>query len=849
MPISFLSDRHHQLFEAVVGGVTGLGYNDRLCQRNYRFTDWFDESSRPLTAPAAAFARQPEDYQSAGIAIFLPGEDTTPLRFRSLGAPFAIEVREDSIIPWSIGRDATTTRPQSQPIPSGGLGRFFDSVEDKWNPAGVLRAKNIGHSVSPRALDWVDLGLMSALESEISTKLGALLTSALAAGQREYLNQNQAPPSPEELYRLVFRLLSGKVFHDRKVRGFAQLNATADPREVLRAVCAYYQEPANHLANPAAQQAVAEAIWTGLGFQNLSVDALAFVYENTLVDDKLRKDNGIHNTPYRIARHLVNHLPFENFPESERIVVEPCSGHGVFLVAALHRMRDLLDPAWDARKRHRYFTERLWGFEKDAFALEVSKLCLTLADFPNPNGWNLERTDVFTSRKLSQKLSEARITLCNPPFEEFTRDERGRYGPQVGTSKPLEVLRRVLQHAHPQGCIGFVLPRTFVDGQSYREARGLIARRFAEIELVTLPDKVFRHADAETVLLLAKRPGGGDITKVHFQEVTKTGLDAFTTRGDVARDDTSDFNATEAAAEGFHIPPLQEVWDHLRDLPTLGSIAEIHRGVEWKAPFDERRYVSQFKRPGWLKGLRNVQVGFESYSLPTPVWLNPEAETRRRNSWDLDWSKPKVIANAATKARGAWRLAAHPDATGLVCTQSYHCLWPTAGWTTQALAALLNSPVVSAFVASREGKRHVRKQTLAACPVPRLKPAAMAQLDGLVSTYLSVMRDAPENRLELWGGDGWEDSARRILLQMDALILDAYDLPPWLERRLLDFFKGEERPVPFKFGDYFPAGFTANLPLSSLISPAFQASRGGNLASRLPVMRDAALTEALTEVS
>ena len=44
-------------------------------------------------------------------------------------------------------------------------------------------------------------------------------------------------------------------------------------------------------------------------------------------------------------------------------------------------------------------------------------------------------------------------------------------------------------------------------------------------------------------------------------------------------------------------------------------------------------------------------------------------------------------------------------------------------------------------------------------------------------------------------------------------------------------------------------GFTANLPLSSLISPAFQASRGANLASRLPVMRDAALTEALTEVS
>jgi hypothetical protein len=291
------------------------------------------------------------------------------------------------------------------------------------------------------------------------------------------------------------------------------------------------------------------------------------------------------------------------------------------------------------------------------------------------------------------------------------------------------------------------------------------------------------------------------------------------------------------------------VWDYLQDLPTLGSVADIHRGVEWQAPFDETRYISKSKRAGWLKGLRNVQEGFESYVLPTPVWLNPLAETRRRNSWDFDWSNPKVIANAARKARGAWRLAAAPDASGLVCTQRYHCIWPTAGWTIRSLAALLNSPLVSAFVASREGKRDVRKQTLQACPVPHLTPAAMSQLDGLVDTYISVMKDAPESRLELWGGGGWEERARRVLLQMDALILDAYGLPPWLERRLLDFFKGEARPVPFKFGDYFPAGFTANLPLSSLISPAFQGSRGANIARRLPVIRDPALTEALTEVS
>ena len=374
------------------------------------------------------------------------------------------------------------------------------------------------------------MGLIPALEGEISRKLDAMLTNALASGQRAYRRATGHAPDAEELYRLVFRLLAGKVFHDRKVGVFSQLDANVDAREVVRAVCDYYQEPNNYLANADAQQAVAAALWTGLTFQNLSVDALAFVYENTLVDDTLRRDNGIHSTPHRIARYVVERMPFESIPESERVVVEPCSGHGVFLIAALKRLRDLLDPSWDARRRHRYFAERLLGFERDAFAREVCKLCLTLADFPNPNGWNLPPADVFTSRKLVEALGTARVVLCNPPFEEFSRVERRDYGVDIGTSKPLEVLRRVLRHTTAGANLGFVLPRTLVDGTSYRDVRGEIARRFGQLEIVALPDKVFRHADVESVLLLATGPAREKVT-VHFREVKKAGLAAFYDRG------------------------------------------------------------------------------------------------------------------------------------------------------------------------------------------------------------------------------------------------------------------------------------------------------------------------------
>ena len=847
MPEILHSERQDHVFNAVLRGLGRLGYRDELLRRSYSFTDWFASEPETPTVPAAAFGRSPEDYDSACIAVLFNGRTQEVSRCRALGAPFAIEVQEDGIVPWRIGRDDRTTQPTSGRIPAAAMERFFRAIETKWSPGAVLRAKNIGKPVGPAELDWVDTGLIPALEAEVSTKLDRMLRRALQEGRSAHRRSVGNQTDDEALFRLVFRLLAAKVFKDRHVPGFRQLDAQSDPREALRKVCDYYKEPQNHTADLDTQHAVAAALWTGFGFQNLSVDVLALIAENTLVDEDLRKRYGIHSTPRSIARYMVEHLPVEQLAEDERVVVEPCAGHAVFLVAALKRLRDLLAPDRSGQERHRYFVKRLFGFEQDAFAREVSKLCLTLADFPNPNGWNLEKADVFTSRKLAESLSGARIILCNPPFEEFKRPERAHYGPTVGASKPLEVLRRVLQHSHRNAMIGFVLPRPFLDGQSYRAVRQQIAERFAAVDLVALPDKVFRHAEVETVLLMAHSPTEHDRTHVHFSEVLKPQLATFLTDGTVTRADNATFTPADAESRGFHVPVLQEVWEYLAHLPKLASVAEIHRGVEWKAPFNEAKYLSEKEKPGWLRGLRNVEEGFQAFSMPKHCWLNPDPRYRLYDAWSLQWEKPKVVANAATKARGAWRLAAAPDTSGLVCTQRYHCIWPKWRWSVRSLAALLNSPVVSAFVASREGKRDVRKVTLEDCPVPALPPPAIIELEGLADEYAAAMNEQPEARLALWGGGSWEERAKRILLQMDALVLKGYGLPPWLERKILDFFRGERRPVPFEFGDYFSTDFAPNIPLWRYISPSFQASRPQIISPYLPELRDEELTAALEE--
>jgi hypothetical protein len=135
------------------------------------------------------------------------------------------------------------------------------------------------------------------------------------------------------------------------------------------------------------------------------------------------------------------------------------------------------------------------------------------------------------------------------------------------------------------------------------------------------------------------------------------------------------------------------------------------------------------------------------------------------------------------------------------------------------------------------------------CPIPTLPPSAIIELEGLVDEYLTAMNEQPEARLPLWGGGTWEQRAKQILLQMDALILKGYGLPPWLERKLLDFFRGQRRPVPFDFGDYFPADFAPNIPLWRYISPSFQASRPQYIIPHLPELRDEELTAALEELA
>ena len=182
-------------------------------------------------------------------------------------------------------------------------------------------------------------------------------------------------------------------------------------------------------------------------------------------------------------------------------------------------------------------------------------------------------------------------------------------------------------------------------------------------------------------------------------------------------------------------------------------------------------------------------------------------------------------------------------------------MWPKdQRWTPKGLAAVLNAPVACAFVALHENRRDIRKRTLLRLPLPQFNAGDIEALDRHVDRYLHIVDSFFDS--SVWSNaesalqipSSIVEEAKQALLQIDALVLKGYNLPPRLERQLLEFFRGAERPVPFAFNEYFPASFSSTIPLWLYISPEYKKCSVDYFLSHIPKITDPALIEVLQEV-
>lgn len=801
-------------------------------RERYRFADLYATDTREQEVALGIFGQEPLDYRSACFGLEFKRTDESPEiildRMRALGAPQLFYVSNGTTQRWKIRADGVS---MAETVPTSNLSEFIKDHHNSWNPHAVLRAKAGFVPSGPQQIDFIDIVLLPALEHEASRKIDRLVHKICSLSEN-FHQERGLTLNVSNMFGMVFQMLVGKLLLDRGISTNPQIDFS-NVETVLSAVRNHYPSEdqaalRKKVLQKSVSQRISDEIATSFSFANLSAETLTYLYENTFVSATSRKNLGIHSTPSYLADYILSQLPLEQMPQDQWNVWDPTCGHGIFLIAAMRRMRALLPSNWTGVKRHQFFSKHLHGIDIEKFSIDVAKLCLMLADFPEANGWDLLNQNVFAGTLIEDRAKTASIVIGNPPFEALEHTK-----PLV--RKPAELLRRMLPNMNEGSMLGMVLPRAFLDGSDYRKEREILLRQFDLINVTALPDRIFAHSDVETSIVIARKlkekssfflyRDVHDDDRLAFQSNLKSSWEE--------RIPNSYFGEIDCNA--LAIPQLRHVWERLSNRPTLSSIATIRTGIRYKARKHYPNLETTFNKKvgkSCRLGIESVTNTFMQYAVTGQTYFSMDPELQENSAYLYPWEDEKVIVPASRCARGPWRYAAALDRDGLCVSRRFYAVWPKKEDTTlkvpaSVIAAILNAPVAVAYVYTHTSQKDIATKAYENIPLPRLNDLSKSLnvLAALVERYLKLSHASHQN----------EASLRATLFEIDAEVLRLYDLPPQLERQLLDLFWGDtRRRVPFDFQGYFPPDFKPWIPLHAYISPTFYKSRVEKIRESLP---------------
>ena len=754
--------------------------------------------------------------------------------YNGLGAPVLFICRQEELQWWSLTTKGAKRRDK---ISHDHLSNFFNRHRHEFSPQSIYRAKNFGRLPSEKQLYFVDVGLMPLLEYNMGKQLSKLMKNMLD-GMLEELGK---PDIDEHLGRWLFRssfwLLAAKILKDKRVHGFSDLKLTNVSNTLQRVYRHYKAEKPPESATQLQRQgleAAAMILDTFGNMANLTIESLAYVYENTLITKDIRKALGIHATPSYLVDYIVWQLfPWiRDIPENKRFVLEPTCGHAPFLISAARLLREMIDEN-DPKKRHDFLKDHLIGVEVDSFAREIARLSLTLADVPNPNGWQLRSADVYEGKVLSEIASESTILLCNPPFQNFTVKDKSRYADNSVTleygNKAAEVLNRTLPFMPRHSVFGVILPRSFQKSINTIPLRKMLVEDFEIYEICVLPDNVFPSADHESVVILGRKRVSKRITnKVRFVRVREKTLDEFRNRYIAPTESIDQARFIYSDDRALSVPELDEVWSFCQSFNRLKMVVDERRtgkGLEYKCTENlpvNTETISTQRFKGAIRGYAKFDKKIKLTETPKLYWLNLADNVIRRSGHGRMTGIPQILINSAPVSRGPWRLKALIDKKGYPVTSSFILIRPKKkGWSLEVLWAILNSPLANAYIYCYGTKRIIGVRRILSFPIPNMNANDLYFLSDLVQDYFKIFqlkRGILQPEIDT-------KEANQKMVAIDAEVMRLYDLPPRLERQVLDLFNGWQRKgVDFKFERYFPKDFESWIPLHEYLSEEYKRS-------------------------
>ena len=820
------------------------GYSDNLISENYIYSD---SSGNEHNVPIAGFAYPSKDARDACI-VAIDGDPLEEPRFESManecryvGAPVVFICCRKQLQWWSLtskGVELTDT------VPSNQVGAFFKEHREDLSPHTIYRAKNLSRVHSAYQRSFVDNGLTPILEEEMGDRLADLVKNMLRVLDVKLGIPQIDVKLSRWMFQSVFWLLGAKILQDKKVPNFIRLDLE-DVQSVLERVNRHYGTSKGlsykTKREKTALEAAAQKVKQFSSLNNVTIESLAHVYETSLISKETRKKWGIHATPPYLVDYIVFKLSdwINDIPQEDRYVLEPTCGHAPFLTSALRLLRELYEG--DVKVLHKYLNSHLVGVEQDLFAREIARLSLTLADVPNPNGWKLEECDVFGSEVLSKISKKSTILLCNPPFENFSPEEQIHYK-RKGLNcfnKAAEVLCRTLPFMQTNSVFGVIVPQGFLHKDNLSPIRKMLVEQFELREICTLPEKVFSYAGYKSTIVLGRKlkhlTVSDEKLKTRYVHVQKWDKQKFQDSYQAPSEEVPQSRFVISPNYDLRLQLCRGVWEYFEHSSCLKKIAEIGQGLTYKSkPKKEDEYdikkhlppnaqtISKRRFKGSVRGYSDYRSDIKLTDTPMAVWMNLDETVISRPRWGTKKGVPQILLNYIRVSNGPWRLKGLVDRKGHPVTSNFLVVRPKSNeWSLEVLWAIVNSPFANAYAYCNSLERNNQIGMMRSIPIPNCDSHSLVQLDYLAKEYFALY----SSQGEILQPEVDPAEAERRQLAIDAEVMRLYDLPPKLERQVLDLFSGYQRKgVDFEFRRYYPEGFDSWIPLHEFLSDEYQRS-------------------------
>ncbi len=256
----------------------------------------------------------------------------------------------------------------------------------------------------------------------------------------------------------------------------------------------------------------------------------------------------------------------------------------------------------------------------------------------------------------------------------------------------------------------------------------------------------------------------------------------------------------------MRVPDLEEVWLALADNPKANDFAELMQGLAYQGknlPPGVPTY-SEERFPGAYEGYIRLERGLQIHQLPKLYWMNLDEDAILRERSGTTVKRPQILVNYAPVSRHPWRLKAFIDAKGRPAASRFLTVRPR-NCSLEVLWALLNSPIANAYAFTHLGKRDNAVSEMRRIPMPG-------------GTALDEIETAARKYLEGAAAGVDSDELYRLMVRVDAAVLQQYVLPVDLEWALLSLFTGWDRVgVPFKQDRYFPPELNHPMSFSDFV--------------------------------